>query len=418
MASGAVGKSGSWALVIVCIECIGQLTQSPEARFPDSPFTLLKEVGMMKKRWIMVFVAVMVLGVSGCGGDKTQESTPKTEEMEVVGEGEEEGTQTSVNQQVTYADLTSKVTGLGEYKGLSAKREVAEVTDKEVEDEVWSIQKGYATLQDVDREAKLRDVTVIDYTGYVDGETSDSLQGEGYELELGSGAFVPGFEDQLIGVKAGEDREVVLTFPEDYYEEMAGKEARFDVHVQKVQEYVMENEWNDAFIKENLEYENEADMRAKIREEFEKNAEEDADANMEYELMTQIIGNSTYELQETDIKAYTDEMMQEYQIYASMYGMNLEDYLKQQGTTEEKVREMYRETAEFRVKLILTLHEIAKAEQIEASEEECQATLKELAEQYGYEDTKEVEAVYGREMVQEQLVQEKVLDFIRESSNK
>lgn len=372
----------------------------------------------MKKRWIMVFVAVMVLGVSGCGGDKTQESTPKTEEMEVVGEGEEEGTQASVNQQVTYADLTSKVTGLGEYKGLSVKREVAEVTDKEVEDEVWSIQKGYATLQDVDREAQLRDVTVIDYTGYVDGETSDSLQGEGYELELGSGAFVPGFEDQLIGVKAGEDREVVLTFPEDYYEEMAGKEARFDVHVQKVQEYVMENEWNDAFIKENLEYENEADMRVKIREEFEKNAEEDADANMEYELMTQIIGNSTYELQETDIKAYTDEMMQEYQIYASMYGMNLEDYLKQQGTTEEKVREMYRETAEFRVKLILTLHEIAKAEQIEASEEECQATLKELAEQYGYEDTKEVEAVYGREMVQEQLVQEKVLDFIRESSNK
>ena len=158
-------------------------------------------------------------------------------------------------------------------------------------------------------------------------------------------------------------------------------------------------------------------MRAKIREEFQKNAEEDADANMEYELMQQVIGSSTYEIQETDVKAYTDEMMQEYQIYAAMYGLGLEDYLAQQGTTEENVRMMYRETAEFRVKLILTLHEIAKAEQITASEEECQSTLEELAVQYGYEDTKEVEAVYGRDMVQEQLVQEKVLDFIRENAN-
>ncbi len=450
---GAVGESVSWALVNVCMECIGQsgdfvrhirtqvsacdaqnhqtvrsnphstIDTKPRSPIPRQPLSVIvRRKGKMKKKCIVSVLMGLVLSVSGCGGDKVQESETRTEEGTDVTDGDsEEGGETeaeaSVNQQVTYADLKSSVTSLGEYKGLTAERVVAEVTDEDVEDEIWSVQKSYANLQDVDRGAQMRDVTVIDYTGYVDGETSDSLKGEGYELELGSGAFVPGFEDQLIGVKAGEDREVVLTFPEDYYEDMAGKEARFEVHVQKVQEYVMEKEWNDAFIKENLEYEDEADMRAKIREEFQKNAEEDADANMEYELMQQVIGSSTYEIQETDVKAYTDEMMQEYQIYAAMYGLGLEDYLAQQGTTEENVRMMYRETAEFRVKLILTLHEIAKAEQITASEEECQSTLEELAVQYGYEDTKEVEAVYGRDMVQEQLVQEKVLDFIRENAN-
>ena len=153
------------------------------------------------------------------------------------------------------------------------------------------------------------------------------------------------------------------------------------------------------------------------RKELEKVAEEDADANMEYDLLMKVIEGSTYEIQEADAKAYTDEMMREYQMYAAMYGMDLESYLTQMGKTEEEVRKMYQETAEFRVKLILTLHEIAKVENIEVTEEECQETLKELAAQYGYEGTEEVEAVYGREMVEDQLIQEKVINLIRSNAN-
>ena len=130
------------------------------------------------------------------------------------------------------------------------------------------VKKELASLQDIEREAQIRDVVIIDYTGYVDGKTQDSLQGSAYELELGSGAFVPGFEEQLLGVKNGEDREVVLTFPEDYYEDMAGKEARFEVHVQKVQEYVLPEDWKEALLE--MGYENEEDISVKARKELEK----------------------------------------------------------------------------------------------------------------------------------------------------
>lgn len=366
----------------------------------------------MKKRCLAVLLAVLVLGVTACGEKENTDEAGQTQE---AGEEQAEGEDASATGQVTYADLKSTVTSLGAYKGISVERIEEEVTDEAVEKEVWGVKKELASLQDIEREAQIKDVVIIDYTGYVDGKTQDSLQGSAYELELGSGAFVPGFEEQLIGAKTGEDREVVLTFPEDYYEDMAGKEARFEVHVQKVQEYVMQDNWQESL--QEMGYENEEDIFVKARQGLEEAAREEADANMEYELLMKVIEGSAYEIQEEDIKAYTDEMMREYQMYAAMYGMDLESYLTQQGRTEEEVREMYRETAEFRVKLILTLHEIAKAENIEVTEEECQETLEELAAQYGYEGTEEVEAVYGREMVEDQLIQEKVINLVRENAN-
>lgn len=367
----------------------------------------------MKKGCLAVLLAVLVLGVTACG---EKEHTDETQQaQEAAGEEQAEEEEVSATKQVTYADLKSTVTSLGEYKGISVERTEEEVTDEMVENEVWGVKKELASLQDIEREAQIRDVVIIDYTGYVDGKTQDSLQGSAYELELGSGAFVPGFEEQLLGVKNGEDREVVLTFPEDYYEDMAGKEARFEVHVQKVQEYVLPEDWKEALLE--MGYENEEDISVKARKELEKVAEEDADANMEYDLLMKVIEGSTYEIQEADAKAYTDEMMREYQMYAAMYGMDLESYLTQMGKTEEEVRKMYQDTAEFRVKLILTLHEIAKVENIKVTEEECQETLKELAAQYGYEGTEEVEAVYGREMVEDQLIQEKVINLIRSNAN-
>ena len=211
---GAVGESVSWALVNVCRECIGQsgdfvrhirtqvsacdaqnrqtvrsnphstIDTKPRSPIPRQPLSVIvRRKGKMKKKCIVSVLMGLVLSVSGCGGDKVQESETRTEEGTDVTDGDsEEGGETeaeaSVNQQVTYADLKSSVTSLGEYKGLTAERVVAEVTDEDVEDEIWSVQKSYANLQDVDRGAQMRDVTVIDYTGYVDGETSDSLKGE------------------------------------------------------------------------------------------------------------------------------------------------------------------------------------------------------------------------------------------------
>ena len=356
----------------------------------------------------MILLTAAMLSLSACGSSKEAENTTPAEDTV------QEGTENSFYDVVSYEELTSKVIKLGEYKGLEAEKVVVEVTDETVQDEIWQIKKQYAVLEDVERAAELRDVTVIDFTGYVDGETSEGMQGTEYSLELGSGSFIPGFEDQLAGAMAGQDVEVNVTFPEDYYEELAGKDAVFEVHIHKVQEYVNE-EWNDTFIKENVGYESEADMEATIRSELEQYEEEQAEANLEYDLILKLVEESEFQVEDADIDAYTEEMLNEYRLYASMYGMELDDYLQQvMGTDTATLREAYRETAAFRVKMVLALHQIAEKEGLEATEEECTAKLEELAAENGAEDTSAVEAIYSREIIRERLVQEKAISFVRE----
>lgn len=359
----------------------------------------------MKKKYMMVLLAAAMLSLTACGNKDTEEAAENTESIE-------NEASTPEYDPVLYEDLTSKLVSMGEYKGLEAVRTVAEVTDEDVQDEADSSMKGYSEPLTVDREAQMGDVLLIDFTGYVDGETSDELSGTEYSLELGSGDFVPGFEEQLVGTKADEDVEVNVTFPEDYYEEMAGKDARFEVHVQSVQAYDKEA-WDDAFIKENFGYENEEEMLVGIRESMEEDAEAEADENAEYELVESLINSCEFDIQEADIDLYTDQMLSEYETYASMYGTDLDTFLESyMGTTQEGLREMFHDTAAFRVQMTLVFHEIAELEGLEVTEEEYQEMLSSLAEDYGYENTADVEAIYSREMIEEQLIQEKAIDLI------
>lgn len=362
----------------------------------------------MKKRYIMILLTAAMLSLSACGSSEEAESSTQAENTE------QEQAESSLYDVVSYEELTSSIISLGEYKGLEAEKVVEEVTDEMVQEEINYIKKQYATLVDVERPAELGDNTIIDFTGYVDGETSEEMQGTEYSLELGSGSFIPGFEEQIVGAAAEQDVEVNVTFPEDYSEDLAGKDAVFEVYVHKVQEYVNED-WNDAFIKENVGYESEADMEATIRSELEQYAEEQAEANLEYDLILKLVEGSEFKIEEADIEAYTEEELNKYRLYALMYSMELDDYLEQaMGTTTDTLREVYRETAVFRVKMVLALHQIAAEEGIEVTEEECTARLEELAAQNGYEDTSAVEAVYSREIIRERLMQEKVISFVRE----
>ena len=370
----------------------------------------------MKKKIILFLLSALAVCLTACGKDKTTEGAEASDSTSV--EAEEEDTfsaSSDVHEPVSFADLTSTVVNLGEYKGIEAVRMVEEVTDEDVESEVRAIKEDYGQLVDVDRPAQMGDVVTIDYTGYVDGETSDALQGEEHPLELGSGGFVPGFEEQLVGVEAGTECEVDLTFPEDYYEDVAGKEAHFDVRVERVSIYEVEG-WGDDFIQENLGYECEADMRAAIREELEVSAEEDADSRLEYDLVMALIDGSEFDVQETDVEVFINEMVSEYETYAAMYQMTLEEYLENFQMTEEQLRDMYRDTADFRVRMVLVLQAVASAEQMEVTDEECQTKIEELAEEYGYSDPADVEAVYSRDLVKEQMLQERALVFIRENA--
>lgn len=373
----------------------------------------------MKRKYIIILLAGAMLSLTACGAKDsagTDNTAAAEQDTEAGGEEAPEDAEEETYTQVTYESLTSTIKSLGEYKGLQAVRTVEEVTDEDVADEIRAIKKEYGELVETERPAERGDVVLIDYTGYVDGETFDSLQGTEFSLELGSGTFVPGFEDQLIGVSADEDRQLNLTFPEDYYEDMAGKDVTFDVHVQSVSSYEVDG-WGDDFIKENLNYDSEEAMEASIRDELEAEAESDADANLEYDLIVALINASEFEVQEADVEACTEEMLTEYKTYASMYGVELEVFLQNYvGVTEQQLREAYRETADFRVKMMLALHEVAAREGIEVSDEDCDEKLSELAEQYGYDSAAAVEAVYSKDMVRSQMLQERAINLIRENA--
>ena len=365
----------------------------------------------MKKRYIIALLAAATLSLTACGSSEEKE----TKAAEETTESTEETAAAEVEfyDSVSFDALTSTIVSLGEYKGIEMKMVVQEITDVEVQTEIDEIKRSYATLEDVDRTAEPGDVAVIDFTGYVDGETSDGMQGTEYSLELGSGSFIPGFEDQLVGAAADTDVDVNVTFPEDYYEEdLAGKDVLFEVHVHKVQAYV-NNDWNDEFIKTNLGQENEEALRAAVRSDLEATAEELAESNLEYDLIVSLIQSSEFVVEDADVVACTNEMLNQYISMAAQYGMELDAMLEYMGTTEDEIREMYEETARFRVQMMLALQKIAEEEGLEATEEDCASYKEELAAQYGYE-VAEIEAVYSEDMIKEQLIQEKAISLIRE----
>lgn len=362
----------------------------------------------MKKKFWMILMMAAVLALAGCGSDSESAEETDTAEAEDAAE--------SSSDYVLYEDLTSTLVSLGEYKGIELAKTVAEVTDEDVQAEIDDIKKEYSDLVDVDREAQTGDVVVIDFTGYIDGETSDSLQGTETSVEIGSGSFLEDFENGLIGVTAGEDMEINMTFLKDYSEEVAGKDVTFEVYVYRVSEYQIAD-WSDEFVQENLDYDSIADMEASIREELEETAEEEAESNWQYELVYELLGASEFEIEDADIEAYIDELMSEYETYATMYSMELGDFLETYlGVTEEELREMFRETAKFRVQMTLAFHEIAEREGMEVSDDEYQEYLQSIADTYGYEDASDIETYYSPDLIREQLIQEKVIELICENA--
>ena len=364
----------------------------------------------MKRKLVMMMVLAATLTLGACGKETAGNTDSTTENSE-----EESSEAGAAYDAPLYEDLTSKLVNLAEYKGVQGSKTVAEVTDEDVQAEIDSIQKENAELVDKTEPAETGDVVNIDFTGYIDGETSDNLKGEGTDVEIGAGTMLEDFENQLVGVTTGEETQISFTFPENYNQEVAGKDVQFDIHVNSVQAYDLP-ELTDEYVQENTDYDSIEDMQASIREELEQDAQTDAEDNWQYSLIKQVLDNSEFEIEDADVKAYTDEMLTEYQTYANMYGMELGEFLQSQmGVNEEQLREAYRETATFRVKMTLAFHAIAEQEGLTVSDEEYQDRLSTLASQYGYDDPSQIEQVYVPELIKEQIIQEKAIDFIAEN---
>lgn len=307
---------------------------------------------------------------------------------------------------------------LGDYKGLEGEELETDVTDEDVEQELKTIQERQAELV-VKEEGKAEegDTVVIDFEGFSDGEPFEGGKSENYALELGSGSFIPGFEEQLVGVESGEEKDVELTFPEEYHaEELAGKPAVFKVKVHEIKTRELP-ELDDEFAKDvDEEVETLDEFKASIRKRLEESKQQEADQKLRNSLVEKATENADIDLPDVMIDSELKNMMGEFEQRLQMQGMNLDMYFQFSGQDEEDLKAQMKKDAEQRVRMNLTLEAIAEKEELEASDEDVNKELQKMADMYNM-SIDDVKGAFGGNMdnLKGDLKVQKAVDFLVEN---
>lgn len=274
---------------------------------------------------------------------------------------------------------------LGEYKGLKVAKDAVEVKDEQVEEQVKNILNHHAKMVDAEEGATVAndDFITLDFKGEVDGVAFAGGEGKDYPLQIGSHSFIDTFEDQLVGLKVGEEKDVNVTFPEEYHaKDLAGKAAVFHCKINSIKHKEMP-ELTDEFVKASTSYESIEDMKAKLRENIEKNAQREADTKRRNEILKQATDNITVDIPEVMVENRVSNMIQELSVNLENQGMNLDAYLKYANMDMAKLREQYKESAAIAVKTDLMLDAVAKAEDIKVENADIKAEIALLAATYG-----------------------------------
>jgi trigger factor len=321
--------------------------------------------------------------------------------------------------EIVYTIVLFPSAKLGEYKGLKAPKVAPSVTDAEVADSINKLLQGNASLALVEREAKLGDTVVLDFDGYLPDETGALKAFEGgkadnYALELGSHQFVPGFEEGVVGMKSGDKKDLKVTFPTNYVKELAGKEATFKVTVHEVKEKQIPS-LDDAAVKElNIaDVDTVAKLQAHEKEALLK-SKVDSEENKYYQaIVDQIVANSTYVIDDEIIANEAANLEENMKKQVEQQGLTFEQYLEITGNKEEDLKKTYKEQAAKNIKEFLALEEVAKAEKLSVSDDDVNAEIKKIAEQYKMKE-EEVRNVLAKNMEQwkDNLRQKKIHDFI------
>ncbi|MEQ3451271.1 trigger factor [Enterococcus cecorum] len=302
---------------------------------------------------------------------------------------------------------------LGEYKNLTVAKQEREVTDADVEERLNQKRNQQAELVVVEEPAKEGDTVVIDFEGFKDGVAFEGGKGENYSLELGSGSFIPGFEDQLVGAKAGDDVEVKVTFPEDYQaEDLAGKEAIFKVKVHEVKEKELP-ELDDEFAKDvDEEVETLDELKAKIREELTATKASQAEEAVHDEALRKAVENAeVVELPHVMVHDEVHRAMDEFLNNMQRQGISPEMYYQLTNSTEADLHKQFEQDAELRVKTNLVIEAIVKAENLEATEEEIEKEIAELAETYNM-PVDQVKRLLTTDMLSHDITMKKAIDLV------
>ena len=302
---------------------------------------------------------------------------------------------------------------LGKYKGIEIKKHEYTVSDEDINHELGHMAEKNARLVSVeDRAVEDKDITVIDFEGFVEGKAFEGGKAENYELTIGSKTFIPGFEDQIVGMKLEEEKDIKVKFPEEYFsKELAGKDATFKVKLHEIKKKEMP-EINDELAKDISEFDTLDELKASIKEKQEKNNEEKAKYETEDEAIETVCNNAKVEIPSGMIELETENMEKDMEQRLSYQGMKLDDYLKMLGKTRQEFRDEYKEQAQKQVKSRLVLEAIAKDANLEASEEEISNKISEMAKAYGQkeEDVKNNEQLVN--YVKNTLITEKTIDYI------
>lgn len=303
---------------------------------------------------------------------------------------------------------------LGEYKGLTAPKEKVSVTDADIDAEMAPYIQRATRLTAVKRKAKKGDTAVIDFEGFDNGVPFEGGKGEGYSLELGSGTFIPGFEDGVVGMKAGEEKELDITFPEDYSPDLAGKPVVFKVKVQEVKEPV-KPELDDEFAKDVSEFETLADFRADLKKKITERREKQVDTEYERAITDQLIDNLEVDLPQAIVDQQTDRMMDDYRMRVESQGIPFDQYMSMMGMNPQMLRQEAAVGARRRVLNELALEAVAKTEKLKISAAEKKAEYERLAKEYNME-VEQIKAAVDEETLSEDLLYQKAAKFVLENA--
>ncbi len=280
-------------------------------------------------------------------------------------------------------ELYPEVT-LGAYKGIEVPKASVSVAKAEVDAELNRLQERNARIETVEREAQNGDTVILDFDGYVDGKRFDGGKAEGYSLTLGSGAFIPGFEDQLVGLKAGDEKAVEVTFPENYTKELAGKAATFQCKLHEVKQTI-KPELDDEFAKDVSEYDTLAALKKSIKADLTKKKQENVDREFENEAVILAGKNMSCDIPACMIDEQVDKHLEQFAYQLQSQGMKMDDYLKMIGGDVKGMRDSMRPMAEQTVRSNILLSEIVHQENLDVTDEELEEEYKKMAEQYGME---------------------------------
>lgn len=287
---------------------------------------------------------------------------------------------------------------LGEYKGLSAPKEAVSVSEEDIDNEMKPLVDRASRLVAVKRKAKKGDTVVLDFEGFKDGVPFEGGKAEGYSLKLGSNSFIPGFEDKLVGIKSEEERDLELTFPADYQaKELAGKDVVFHVKAHEVKALEVPA-IDDEFAKDVSEFETLAELRADLSAKLKERREKAAEDAFKEALLEQATGNMEADIPDDMVDYQAGKMVEDYERRVTSQGIPFDNYLQMMGMTRQQLREQAMEGALRQVRTTLTLQAIAKAEKIQVSQEEKDAEIKRLAEQYSMPEEQVRSAVADKDL--------------------